>query len=452
MLNTIVAGNTGTLADPDANGAFTSLGNNLIGDAGAATGFTDGVAGDQVGTVASPIDPKLGPLQDNGGPTWTHGLLKDSPALDAGTNTGTPATDQRGAVRTVDGDGDGVATADVGAMEFGFLVNTTEDTVDANPGDGYALDAGGNTSLCAAIMEANALAGHDAIIVPAGTYKLTLTSGATEDARGDLDVTDDLALAGAGMGSTIIDANAVPRGQWLRVFHVGGTTVSIRDVTITGGDVRTGSGGGAGVLNQGYLTLTNTEVTGNLAGGNNAWGAGIANWGSMTIIDSIVSNNEAWYANYGAGICTAGSDLTITGSTISNNTNTGTTEDGGGIFVQWNAGPVNISNTTFANNDADKEGGDIRHSSSNTVTVTDCTFTGSSSGQRGGAISVGSNEAFGGNGTLILERCTITDSISHSGGAIHIENSSTTIITDSTLSGNRGATEEPSTRKIPPKS
>jgi predicted outer membrane repeat protein len=44
-------------------------------------------------------NPKLGILQNNGGPTRTHALLGGSPAIDAGTNSGCPATDQRGASR-----------------------------------------------------------------------------------------------------------------------------------------------------------------------------------------------------------------------------------------------------------------------------------------------------------------------------------------------------------------
>src|SRR5262245_57882096 len=38
---------------------------------------------DQIGTSAMPIDPLLSPLQDNGGPTFTHALLTGSPAIDA---------------------------------------------------------------------------------------------------------------------------------------------------------------------------------------------------------------------------------------------------------------------------------------------------------------------------------------------------------------------------------
>jgi hypothetical protein len=52
-----------------------------------------------VGTAASPIDPRLGPLQDNGGPTQTMALLSGSPALNAGDPTQRGATDQRGVVR-----------------------------------------------------------------------------------------------------------------------------------------------------------------------------------------------------------------------------------------------------------------------------------------------------------------------------------------------------------------
>src|SRR5437868_2290061 len=55
-----------------------------------------------------------------------------------------------------------------------FTVNTVLDTVDVNPGDGLARDASGRTSLRAAVMEANALAGADTINLPAGTYALTL--------------------------------------------------------------------------------------------------------------------------------------------------------------------------------------------------------------------------------------------------------------------------------------
>ena len=71
-------------------GIVTSLGYNLASDNGG--GVLTG-PGDQINT-----DPLLGPLQDNGGPTFTHALLSGSPAIDAGDPNFTPPSyyDQRG--------------------------------------------------------------------------------------------------------------------------------------------------------------------------------------------------------------------------------------------------------------------------------------------------------------------------------------------------------------------
>lgn len=79
--NSIIAGNLGGTFDPEASGDFGSLGGNLIGN---TTGSTGWIAND-----LQNVDPKLGPLQNNGGPTFTHALLPDSPAIDAGLDTTT---------------------------------------------------------------------------------------------------------------------------------------------------------------------------------------------------------------------------------------------------------------------------------------------------------------------------------------------------------------------------
>lgn len=112
LLNTIVALNTG--AQPDLWGAFLSLGNNLIGATNGSSGLPG--AEDQVGSGASPLNPQVGPLANNGGPTFTLALLPGSPALDAGTATGIPPTDQRGVARP---QGAGV---DIGAFEYQYTV------------------------------------------------------------------------------------------------------------------------------------------------------------------------------------------------------------------------------------------------------------------------------------------------------------------------------------------
>jgi CSLREA domain-containing protein len=95
---------------------FTSGGHNLIGDGTGGAGFIDS---DLVGTAADPIDPKLGPLANNGGRTKTHKLLAGSPCIDAGDNAALPPTDQRGPgfPRKKDGNGDGIAVVDIGAVE-----------------------------------------------------------------------------------------------------------------------------------------------------------------------------------------------------------------------------------------------------------------------------------------------------------------------------------------------
>lgn len=123
LKSSIIAENTAASA-PDAFGSFVSHGFNLIGNAQGATGAP--LSTDQLGTPASPIDPKLGPLQDNGGPTSTMPLQTGSPAIDKGSSvglTGPLTTDQRGSgfARTVDhgsianaAGGDGT---DIGALE-----------------------------------------------------------------------------------------------------------------------------------------------------------------------------------------------------------------------------------------------------------------------------------------------------------------------------------------------
>ncbi len=118
--NTLVAGNT-SASGPDCSGTFTSQGYNLIGNNTGGIGFS--VTGDQVGSAASPINPKLGPLAYHGGSAPTMALLLGSPAIDKG-NTGGLNTDQRGRVRpfdfpTVANTSDG---ADVGAFELNLPV------------------------------------------------------------------------------------------------------------------------------------------------------------------------------------------------------------------------------------------------------------------------------------------------------------------------------------------
>jgi predicted outer membrane repeat protein len=113
--NTLIAGNfsgaTGTAPD-DVHGALSPAGDyNLIGDGTGMSGLSTGINGNLVGSAAAPIDPLLGPLQNNGGRTQTVALLPGSPAINVGSNAYATATDRRGFARIVGG------TIDIGAFE-----------------------------------------------------------------------------------------------------------------------------------------------------------------------------------------------------------------------------------------------------------------------------------------------------------------------------------------------
>ncbi|MDO8616726.1 MAG: right-handed parallel beta-helix repeat-containing protein [Dehalococcoidia bacterium] len=237
-----------------------------------------------------------------------------------------------------------------------------------------ACDA--NCSLREAIIAANAAAGADTITLPAGPYNLTM-AGVGDDAAatGDLDITDNLTINGAGAATTIIqacDSSGGPCTGVDRVFHVVSGTVSISGVTIRNGNTA-GFAGGGGILNSGTLTLTNSTVSGNSAnysyggGINNESAAtltvtnstvsgntagccgGISNFGTTTFTNSTVSGNTT--TSYGGGIYKSSGTLTLTNSTVSGNSTGG---DGGGIYNS--GGTAEITNSTVSGNTADSDG------------------------------------------------------------------------------------------------
>jgi hypothetical protein len=95
LLSTLIAANFGPNFSAIGANTLQSLGNNL--DSDGTSGLVNGANGDLVGSVASPIDAQLSPLQDNGGPTFTVALLPGSPALGTGA-----CTDAQGAPLLVD--------------------------------------------------------------------------------------------------------------------------------------------------------------------------------------------------------------------------------------------------------------------------------------------------------------------------------------------------------------
>ena len=241
------------------------------------------------------------------------------------------------------------------------------DDVDANPGDGNCLTASGKCSLRAAVMEANASSGQDTIIVPAGTYTLSLTGINEENAAtGDLDITDSVTITGADRDTTIIDGNASDR-----VFQImGSASVTLANLTIQNGFVdgdinvsASGITGGGGIYNNGILRIDNCKIQQNMvingadrgAGGGGLQTTGVAGTGPNTVktivVSSIFSNNSA---PLGGGMRNFFGRMDIDLTEVDNNT---ATLSGGG--VQNADGGMAITRSTIRNNTAQQTGGGV---------------------------------------------------------------------------------------------
>ena len=116
-----------------------------------------------------------------------------------------------------------------------FKVNTTLDTLAVNLKTGK--DSSGHISLRSAIMAADATGGSNSIIVPAGTFTLTIP-GANENASasGDLDLKGNITIKGASATGTVIDGNNLDR-----VLQVLSGKVSISNLTIEDGVASVGA-------------------------------------------------------------------------------------------------------------------------------------------------------------------------------------------------------------------
>jgi CSLREA domain-containing protein len=376
---------------PDANG-------NLIG-----------------GPVHGLIDPMLGPLADNGGPTPTHVPLPGSPAIDAGDPVlepgigDTPEFDQRGAPypRVVD------ARIDIGAVErlgSPFVVDTLTDESDGD----YSR---GDLSLREAIKLANAQPGADVIefapglATPRGAIlKLTL---------GELKITDSLAINGPTLGTLVLDASGSDptrekRGDGTRLFNIeplasptaaaAPIEASISNLTLTNGDED--EDGGA-IRAVGQLTLSNMQIKNNLA----LRGGGVFVEGDLTLQKSTFMGNHAKDA--GGAIYVGGGSLSDENSSYTvNNAET----DGGAISAQ--GAVVHLAKSSFTkNNFALGSGGAVAALNSSGI-LENCTFSDSSAKTgNGGSI-------FWQGGDLVIMGGTITtqaNAAKRNGGGVYFE-------------------------------
>lgn len=324
-----------------------------------------------------------------------------------------------------------------------FTVNSTSDVVDFKPGDGVCETALGNgtCTLRAAIQESNKLAGADIIQLPAGTYVIAIP-GTTGDASGNLDISDDVTISGAGAQTTIVDGGGIDN-----VFSIVGIqkTIVVSGVTIQNGSVSpaTRIGGGIFSRSSNSLTLTDVVVRNNHAG----QGAGIYNQGNLTLVRTVVEGNVA--GSQGGGISHSFGLLTVRESTIRDNT----AVTGGGIFSM---GPADVESSTVSgnlatNNDAmlnngDAGGGIVNGGSlASSMTITNSTISGNrANGHYGGIYSA--------NGDVSLNNVTVAGNVADadgdgfgSGGGLGLNsvNNATAMLRNSIVAGNQAADATP---------
>ncbi|MEA3354923.1 MAG: alpha/beta fold hydrolase, partial [Patescibacteria group bacterium] len=162
-----------------------------------------------------------------------------------------------------------------------------------------------------------------------------------------------------------------------RIFEIAFPgSLTLNNLTISGGESIGGFWGGGGILNlDSNLVINDVVVSNNISANGGGAGIWVGYDASAVITNSTISNNSAFGSASGGGLLKRGdSVVTITDSIISNNF---AENNGGALYSQ---GPINISNTTFSNNSAQNHGGAIHnHSgvinisnsviSNNTVTV-----------------------------------------------------------------------------------
>jgi CSLREA domain-containing protein len=258
-----------------------------------------------------------------------------------------------------------------------YTVNKATDTA-----DGVCSDT--DCSLREAIIAANTNPGNDTIVIPEGVFSLSIT-GSYEDAslKGDLDITDDVVIVGAGEKSTIIKGNAIDR-----VFHIAsGKSAQIERVTIEGGSATCPQMGGA-ILNDGTLILESATIRDSRA----CNGAGLGNSGSAELTYVAISMNtaKAELANtgFGGGIFNGpGAFVRLENSYVTGNS---ADADGGGIYNFKDtsaAGEVVLEGSYLSGNRAAALGGGV--CSLGSLRIIGSSFTGNIANDGGGIVCLG---------------------------------------------------------------
>jgi CSLREA domain-containing protein len=300
------------------------------------------------------------------------------------------------------------------AVRTALAGTITVDTIDDE------LNTDGDCSLREAIVAANtdtavdacpAGNGADIINLPAGTYILSLVGDDDNASAGDLDITQDLTLTGAGPLQTIIDANGIDRA----IHILGNASAQISRLTVTGGNLSNPLGAGIYVY-QGSLTLILSRVwhsTGLAA----ISVAPIIN-NALTILDSRIQDNS------GSGVAVSGNATgLIVNSTISGNSTAGS---GGGVS---NAGIVTIVNSTISGNTSAYDGGGI-HTSNGQVHLYNVTISNNTTDVDNDSFGNGGGIAIGSIATVTFQNTIIAGNFDHSNPGLVIPDCSGVITSE----------------------
>ncbi len=210
-----------------------------------------------------------------------------------------------------------------------------------------------------------------------------------------------------------------------------GVTVELNGITVANGVTAPDAGSGAsgaGIYNEGTLTLTDSTVGANTA--MMGHGGGIYNSsGSLTLTNSTVNGNRArsisYFSRAGGGIYNDSGTVTLTNSTVSGNH----ADYGGGIYND--SGTVILTNSTVSGNYADYGGGIYNGSTGAGVILTNSTVSGNTASGTGAGIDNA--------GTLTLTNSTVsanTAMLGLGGGIYSVSTGADVTLTNSTVSGN----------------
>ena len=267
--------------------------------------------------------------------------------------------------------------------------------------------------------------------MPSGTYLLTIPSSAALAGivDGDLDITDDLSISGAGPGLTVIDAGSIgDRVVRITPGSAGTVQASIAGVTIQGG---TAASSGAGVLNVGqHLQIVESVIRDNFAGGS---GGGILNSGVLQLQGVDVLDNVAQAG--GGGIDNRGGSVEMEGGSLRGNT--GSNRGGGlynGVSPSGTPGIADLRDVLIEANEAMISGGGVATVNGSQTTLHQVSVRGNESAV-GGGLHLGS---FAAVSTMIVSNSRIVENHATSGGGIANEGGVLTVQTTSLTANTAG--------------